>query len=260
MSKKSRPLTEEQWLNERSPDKLLRYVLQHRRITKVPGGRRQLWLFKIACCRLIWDQITDERSRHAVEVCEHCIEGEARRADLVAATKAAIDADRETELRVRNAAREGNRVAKVVAYLNNCATSAARWTAYTGLSSHVLSIVTTVTGAVFGSRDLDLSRSRDDCIPAGARASRIQADLARCIFGNPFRPTVIYEAWIATKGSTVARMARAIYDERAFDRLPVLSDALEEAGCTDAAILKHCREDRHHARGCRVVDALLARR
>ena len=54
-------------------------------------------------------------------------------------------------------------------------------------------------------------------------------------------------------------LAGAIYDERAFDRLPVLGDALEDAGCADAAILAHCRGPGEHVRGCWVVDLLLGK-
>jgi hypothetical protein len=52
----------------------------------------------------------------------------------------------------------------------------------------------------------------------------------------------------------------AIYDERAFDRLPILADALEEAGCTNPEMLDHCRQPGAHARGCWVVDALPGRK
>jgi hypothetical protein len=54
-------------------------------------------------------------------------------------------------------------------------------------------------------------------------------------------------------------MTQSIYDERAFDRLPLLADALEDAGCGDAAILSHCREPSEHVRGCWVVDLLLGK-
>jgi carbon storage regulator len=64
-------------------------------------------------------------------------------------------------------------------------------------------------------------------------------------------------AWLAWKDGTVARLARAIRDERAWDRLPILADALEEAGCADAVILGHCRAGAAHWAGCRVVDDLL---
>ena len=54
-------------------------------------------------------------------------------------------------------------------------------------------------------------------------------------------------------------LAQAIYEERRFGDLPVLADALEEAGCTDADILSHCRGPGPHVRGCWVVDLLLGK-
>jgi hypothetical protein len=61
-------------------------------------------------------------------------------------------------------------------------------------------------------------------------------------------------------GNTVSKMAQAIYGDRAFEHLPILADALEEAGCTDAAILDHCRQPGEHVRGCWVVDLLLGKK
>jgi hypothetical protein len=83
--------------------------------------------------------------------------------------------------------------------------------------------------------------------------------LFRCIAGNPFRPVTGNPAWLAWSGGTTPRLAQAIYDERAFGRLPVLADALEDAGCADAEILGHCRGPGPHARGCWVVDLLLGK-
>jgi len=57
---------------------------------------------------------------------------------------------------------------------------------------------------------------------------------------------------------TVIKLAQAIYDDRAFDRLPILADALEEAGCTNIDILEHCRVPGPHVCGCWVVDLLLS--
>jgi hypothetical protein len=54
-------------------------------------------------------------------------------------------------------------------------------------------------------------------------------------------------------------MAQAIYNERGFDRLPILGDALEDAGCTDRDILDHCRGPGPHVRGCWAVDLLLGK-
>jgi hypothetical protein len=89
---------------------------------------------------------------------------------------------------------------------------------------------------------------------------QIQADLLRDIFGNPFRSRpAINQSWLAWGDGTVPKLARAIYDERRFEELPVLADALEEAGCTDSDILSHCRGPGPHVRGCWVIDLLLGK-
>jgi hypothetical protein len=88
----------------------------------------------------------------------------------------------------------------------------------------------------------------------------LQAALLRDLFGNPFRPVAVDPAWLTWNGGTVPRLAQAIYDERCFDRLPILADALEDAGCHDLAILTHCRGPGPHVRGCWVVDALLGKK
>jgi hypothetical protein len=85
------------------------------------------------------------------------------------------------------------------------------------------------------------------------------AMLIRDIFGNPFRPVTIDPSWAAWADGTVRTLAEAIYAERAFDRMPVLGDALEEAGCDNEDILRHCREQRDHVRGCWVLDLLTGR-
>jgi hypothetical protein len=82
----------------------------------------------------------------------------------------------------------------------------------------------------------------------------------RCIFGSPFRPAPALDpAWLAWNDGTVAKLAAAIYDARRFADLPILADALEEAGCADAAILAHCRGGGEHVRGCWAVDLLTGR-
>jgi hypothetical protein len=83
--------------------------------------------------------------------------------------------------------------------------------------------------------------------------------LIRDIFGNPFRAVSLVPSWLIWNEATVAKLAQAIYDERAFERLPVLADALEEAGCTDAEILAHCRGPGPHVRGCWALDLLLGK-
>jgi hypothetical protein len=81
-------------------------------------------------------------------------------------------------------------------------------------------------------------------------------DQIRCILGNPFRPVSLDPSWLT---STVVALAEGIYADRAFDRLPILAGALEDAGCGHADILAHCRGDGPHARGCWVVDLVLGK-
>ena len=57
----------------------------------------------------------------------------------------------------------------------------------------------------------------------------------------------------------VKTLAQAIYDDRAFERIPELADALAEAGCSNADILDHCRKPGEHVRGCWVVDLVLGK-
>jgi hypothetical protein len=76
------------------------------------------------------------------------------------------------------------------------------------------------------------------------------------IFGNPFLPVTTDPSWLT---STVTNLAQAIYQERAFERMPILADALEDAGCTNQDVLNHCRGDGEHVRGCWVVDLLLGK-
>ncbi|MBN9522996.1 hypothetical protein J0H58_31535 [bacterium] len=83
-----------------------------------------------------------------------------------------------------------------------------------------------------------------------------QAALLRDILGNPFRPVAFDPTW---RTEAVVALARGVYDDRAFDRLPVLADALEDAGCADADVLTHCRGDGPHVRGCWVVDLILGK-
>jgi hypothetical protein len=81
----------------------------------------------------------------------------------------------------------------------------------------------------------------------------------RCIFGNPFGPVAINPAWLTWNDGTIPKLAQAIYDDRAFDRLPILSDALEESGCSDQDILNHCRQLTEHVRGCWALDLVLGK-
>jgi hypothetical protein len=87
--------------------------------------------------------------------------------------------------------------------------------------------------------------------------SVIQTNILRCIFGPLlFRTMSLSPDW---RTPTTRAIAKGIYDDRAFDRLPVLADALEDAGGDSTDILSHCRQPGPHVRGCWVVDLLLGK-
>ena len=80
--------------------------------------------------------------------------------------------------------------------------------------------------------------------------------LVRDIFGNPFRPVTFVHAWLT---SDAVSLARQMYDTREFSAMPILADALQDAGCDNPDVLNHCRGDGLHVRGCWVVDLVLGK-
>jgi hypothetical protein len=92
---------------------------------------------------------------------------------------------------------------------------------------------------------------------AGIQELRAHVKLIRCIFGPlAIRPIALDPTWLT---SNVTALAQAIYDDRAFDRMPILGNTLEDAGCDNADILNHCRQPGVHVRGCWVVDLVLGK-
>jgi hypothetical protein len=84
-------------------------------------------------------------------------------------------------------------------------------------------------------------------------------DILAEMAGPRLPPAPPSPALVNWEGGTLRRLAQGIYDERAWDSMPVLGDALEEAGCTEDIILSHCREKYPHSRGCWAVDWLLGK-
>jgi hypothetical protein len=83
-----------------------------------------------------------------------------------------------------------------------------------------------------------------------------QVPVLHDIFGNPFRPVTVDPAW---RTATAVALAQSMYTARDFAAMPVLADALEEAGCTHPDVLAHCRGPGPHVRGCWVVDLVLGK-
>jgi hypothetical protein len=227
-------VTEAEWHGGDDPGAMLEFL-------RDKAGDRKKRLFMAACCRGVWRLLPDPRSRRAVEVAEWYADGAATRRELAAAHGKAV-------------AVAGHGVRHVA--------WAAYWTSSRTLSDSIINNVrfNTAQAAAREAHDAGAAANPVAAYAAGGAAeARRQADILRDLFGNPFRPSAVDPAWLTWKDGTVRKLARAIYDERHFADLPILADALEEAGCADAEILGHCRGGGDHFRGCWVLDLLLAR-
>jgi hypothetical protein len=94
-------------------------------------------------------------------------------------------------------------------------------------------------------------RRRTDPHPPPSDEQRRQFAVVADVLGDPAAPARFNPVW---RTSTVLALARGIHQNLAFDRLPILADAMEEAGCDDESVLEHCRRATTHVRGCWVVD------
>ncbi|OAI47680.1 hypothetical protein AYO44_09285 [Planctomycetaceae bacterium SCGC AG-212-F19] len=205
-------------------------------------SERKLRLFGCACCRRIWRLLTDPRSRRAGEAYElfsdNILSGEEREAAEKQARMANEDAYQ----------RYG--------YCHHGIEAVSEAVNYHPFISGVALQAANAASARNGVGGDDLDHASFDAL-LWEKENQAQSDLLRCIFGPlPFRPVTLDPAW---HSANVTGLAEAIYDERAFDRLPILADALEDAGCTNEDILSHCRGGGEHVRGCWMVDLVLGK-
>jgi hypothetical protein len=237
-------MTEEEWFSVIDPQHLVEFV----------RGRvsdRKLRLFACACCRSIWHRLPDPRSRQAIETTERFIEAEATGEELTAAREAAEVAQLDAlQTRRRDAGEEA-----VVATASILEWKPTHWPC---LGSVIY--FSARSAGEFAELSASNKKGRQQNYLRGCAEEYVnQCALFRDLIGNPFSPFSTTSSLLDWNGAVVPRLAEAIYQDRAFDRLPILADALEEAGCTDAAMLDHCRQPGKHVRGCWIVDLLLGK-
>jgi hypothetical protein len=213
---------------------------------------RKLRLFAVACCRRILHLMGAERSRTAVEVAERYADGLADSRKRKAARTAAWGVV-EAALTAAAAEGTGHRDATVAAIRAADAAASA-------CDPKAASAAHDVTARAADAAERALRAAGGAGAYAAWTAEKAaHARLLRELFGNPFRAVTVYPAWLTWNGGTVPQMAQTVYDGGRFELLPILADALEEAGCRDAEVLAHCRVPGEHVRGCWVVDLLLER-
>jgi hypothetical protein len=250
-------VTESEWLTCTNPTDML-FVLRSR------ISDRKLRLIAAACCRRIWHLISDERSRKAVEWAERDADellGEDRIATARAAGDALAHAYSILDLRRGNGQLYHAAWAAALSVYTpevplqtpvnlfefhetiDCARDVLVHSANAyGVSIH----------NAHGTSGKDYSALNVACEDEYAQ----QSNLIRDICGNPFRTVALVSDWLAP---AVITTARAIYNKGAFDRMPILGDVLEEAGCDNEDVLSHCRTQAEHVRGCWLVDAILGK-
>jgi hypothetical protein len=232
------------------------------------ASERKLRLFACACGGSVRHLLEHERSRQALRLARRCADGEVAGPELEAVRRAAKAAAGEDERRV-----------SLAPSMPFFATSVERFTAVAAMEAaraacDCVWLPGRHDGLEFAQKAA--GHARDALFYEGVAAAggcgqtalvylwesdhpaldRAQAEAVREVFGNPFRPARLEPAW---RTPDVYQLARGIYEEGAFERLPILADALEEAGCYDQAILDHCRGPGHHLRGCWLVDLLTRR-
>src|SRR5262245_8042524 len=228
-------MTEAEWLACTDPTPMLDFLKASGKLTD-----RKARLLVVAVCRRMWHLLTDERTRRAVEVAERFADGLANRKELEAAWHLALvashDGDQEGQASFQ---KEGSIYCALVA--------AGGWSLPTDSACRPFV--------------LDQVAKMASCFEQTERA--LQCAVSD-IFGSlPFRPVALDNSWLTP---TVLRLAWAAYEGRCLPactldpaRLAVLSDALEDAGCTDEQVVAHLREPSPHVRGCWVIDLLLGK-
>lgn len=216
------------------------------------ASNRKLWLLSCGWCRRHRFLMDDARCRAAIEVGERFADGEATADELAKASEEAF-------CRRDDLAGDDRKETAAIAAALSVIDPADRDSALPPMTT-----VATVQGT-----SGDLVRVAELSVVVEVRpAEREQAQqgrghderaaqsvLLRDVFGPLlFRRLTLDNTWLTTN---VTSLAQAIYDDRAFYRLPILADALEDAGCTSAEILGHCRKPGPHVRGCWVVDQIL---
>jgi hypothetical protein len=237
-------MTEAEWNACADPERMANSPL--------PRASSRKWrLFGVACVRAVAQLLRDERSRAAVEAADKYADGLIDAKQALAAEEAAVAVVEDAYAALSQAARQWWQAvdapsqpppagAAEVAAAHAAAVTLALW-----------------APAAWGAREA----ARHAAKAMGARATEeraIQAGVFRDLIKKSRKPKP-NPSWLTWNDGVVGKPARAIHDGRAFDRMPLLADALEEAGCADAAILGHCRGGGEHVRGCWVVDLMTGR-
>jgi hypothetical protein len=254
---------ESKWLACTDPTPMLEFL-------RGKASDRKLRLFTCAYARRVWGLLKARRQVRPFEVAERYVDGGASFDDIRAAGEAvyrwgwnrpsptALMAACTAPLLHPRGEREGElpghlRVNVMRGRGPDCTLQASRYVA--------MKLWRNPDGWPFRGRDFPDDAAINTAIrPLLVVELCAQAALLRDIFGPlPFRAVAIHPDVLAWNDRVVLRVAQAVYDERRFGEMPILADALLDAGCDNEDLIQHCREPGPHVRGCWAVDAILGK-
>ncbi len=236
-------MTEEEWLSCKEPERML--------AKRGIFSERQLILFGCACCHLVWELFADGCSQQAVTAAERFADGECTESTL----RAARDLVERTYPNLH----------WTEVYPELFIPHAAWFAAFDTIATQEFEAQHPLSGDSFDDMltavKVELSdfviRAEADTWNAEPHETRANhAAVVRDIFGNPFQPVAFASEW---RTGTAVPLARQMYESRDFSAMPILADALQDAGCDNNDVLTHCRSAGPHVRGCWVADLVLGK-
>lgn len=237
-------------------------------------SERKLRLFCVASIRRLQHLITDPNSRTALDVAERFAEGLATEDERQRAENEARYAGNDHSyfhvpvmqavahalaLDIRNGRQPAPVVADQLELFDDVQIDEVADAAQQGGHREVVRSLTNMAtreaayGAISDDDEAVLTRQ------ATSQEHAEQAQVLRELIGNPFRPIAIDPMWLHWNDGTVPRLARVLADEHRWGDLPILGDALEEAGCDRRALLEHLHGSGPHVPGCWALDLILGR-
>ena len=240
-------MTESQWLTCIHPRKM------HALVTRNRSGRK-LQLVACAMGRIDWDHLDEPIVKVGIEAVEQFVDGELTHAEYLPRYEAA-----RVVVQQRLAVPPGANLQELSGML--VAQGIISANLIEGLGSIWLWGGLAATASV-ASRQTRAARDQFDLTVC---------DLYREIIGNPFRdyrvqPNFAGGGVCYPDGSrcliseTAKQIAEGISLDGGYERMPILADAMEDAGCEDRVMLDHLRSATAvHVRGCWALDVILGR-
>jgi hypothetical protein len=220
-------MTEKEWLECEDPYELLRSLSRDSTLTiSALPSHRQLRLFAVSCAKLLAAEFVDGRTRIAIEYAEQSVD------------------------------RNQMEAARLLREIRSMCSTENGSDSIEEFLALVMGDIDALHAASETARIADRWMTQDNANHPRTQKTKLR-DQFRDIFGNPFPSRRFNPNW---RTSTAVGLAQTMYDARHFNSMPILADALQDAGCEDAAILDHCRDANGvHVRGCWVVDLVLGK-